>query len=360
MKRLRERLARNEESRGGSHDLESPGEDEESASLLEKDSALHSSAGKNRGGTRIRMLIERLVSRPRRLKAGILLLCILVSLSDPHFMFYAVCLNVAITIIVSTFCWPCHAVRLRYTLWSMLPVFLGVFSLFAFLSKMEVAHKREFSFDLSNVNKTKMFYYMEPALADYSQTISQHIGAISDFVNGGPASSQRIEHVPVFNVKLFDNAIRFDFLLEYLRNDEFTSDFACLIETDVVVRLDYFEKRLKRQKPDFSHIQHHWGHRDFESQNVGVLCARKKADHRLHLWLRWMSYLNNRRYCRLLIKPLLYAMAPNRMVFYWDQDGGCTRLRPYCNYIHFTSPKSAGLKQAMDIIRQGHYSNSYT
>jgi hypothetical protein len=121
---------------------------------------------------------------------------------------------------------------------------------------------------------------MRTVAPDFHVAMQGKIAAISDFANKKNKNKNDtihdmdiIEPVTVHNVKLFDNAIRFDFLLEFVANDEFTADFGCLIEADVVIRTSYVAKELVRLQPEFAHVQHHWGHVDFEAQNVGVLCV---------------------------------------------------------------------------------------
>jgi hypothetical protein len=111
---------------------------------------------------------------------------------------------------------------------------------------------------------------MRTVAPDFHVAMQGKIAAISDFVN---KKNKNKNDTMVHNVKLFDNAIRFDFLLEFVANDEFTADFGCLIEADVVIRTSYVAKELVRLQPEFAHVQHHWGHVDFEAQNVGVLCV---------------------------------------------------------------------------------------
>jgi hypothetical protein len=111
---------------------------------------------------------------------------------------------------------------------------------------------------------------MRTVAPDFHVAMQGKIAAISDFAN---KKNKNKNDTMVHNVKLFDNAIRFDFLLEFVANDEFTADFGCLIEADVVIRTSYVAKELVRLQPEFAHVQHHWGHVDFEAQNVGVLCV---------------------------------------------------------------------------------------
>jgi hypothetical protein len=325
-------------------------------------------------------------ARPRTFKAVMIVMCTAVAVSDPPFYLYPVVLGIPISCLVQSICWPCHARHWTWTVLSLCPVYCALWFLFHFLANVEVKRQRSYSFDVSNVNKSRHFYYMSTVAGDYDPKLTARIAAISQFVNNstnhqmtGTESRKRgsnrnnpetssldmdtIEPLPVHNVKLFDNAIRFDFLLEFVRNDAFTADFACLIESDVVVRTQYFRQEWsKRPAVEFAHVQHHWGHLDFEAQNVGVLCVSKTASDQTVRWLRRMSYLNNRRYCRLLIKPLLYSPvlgfglpAAKQHVFAWDRDGGCTVLRPYCNYIHFTRPKGPALDEAMKIVQRGSF-----
>lgn len=248
----------------------------------------------------------------------------------------------------------------------------------------EVKRVRSHSFNITGVNRNRHFYYMTPDKTDYDATLTCKIAAISEFVNKKdnntvvvPKNDEMetnmniIEPLPVSHVQLFDNAVRFDFLLEFIRNDHFTADFACLIESDVVVRTQYFmdewRKAVKQSKGtvEFAYVQHAWGRVHFEAQNVGVLCVSKTASRPTIRWLRLMAYLNDRKYCRLLIKPLLYSkwagLPDNRQhVFAWDLSGGCTVLRPYCNYIHFTRPKGPALDAAMKIVKAGTFDmNNY-
>jgi hypothetical protein len=297
--------------------------------------------------------------------------------------------------------------------------------------------------DINGFNKHRHFYYMQTVSEDYNAKLTQQIHAISDFVNhragnnndgkmnengkngkvnigkqqqrkGTPvtransassvssesSSSSRsidtdtdiidndnidmtIEPLPVKGVKLFDNAIRFDFLLEFIQDDGFTADFVCLIESDVVVDTKYFtdqwyqhsggapapndtanDKKGGGKGVEFMYVQHVWGHVNFEAQNVGVVCVSKTASIETVRWLKLMSYLNDRRYCRLLIKPLLYSkwmgLPDNKQhVMAWDRDGGCTVLRPYCHYIHFTRPKGPALEAAMAIVKRGSFDVDY-
>jgi hypothetical protein len=76
-----------------------------------------------------------------------------------------------------------------------------------------------------------------------------------------------------------------------------------------------------------------------------------------------MSFLINRRYGRLLLKPVLYnfLLAPTKKhVFRWDESSGCTFLRPYCNYIHFIRPKGPALDDAMKIAKRGTFAVNYS
>jgi hypothetical protein len=338
----------------------------------------------------VRRLWKPFAARPRTCKAVIVIICTVLAVSDPPFFIYPVVLSILISMTVRSICWLCHAPRhWLWTVISLLPVYCGLSILFHYLAvHSEVKRNRSYSFDVSAVNKSRHFYYMSTVASDYDQKMTEKIEAISQFVNNStnkqmtnsanrnmgtkaihktPDASmemQIIEPLPVHNVKLFDNAIRFDFLLEFVQNNDFTADFACLIESDVVVRTQYFVQQwYQLQDVEFAYVQHHWGHKDFEGQNVGVLCVSKTASAQTVRWLRKMSYLNNRRYCRLLIKPLLYSSVPllgglpagKHHVFSWDLSGGCTVLRPYCNYIHFTRPKAPALDEAMKIVQRGSF-----
>lgn len=418
---------------------------------------------------------------------------------DPPFILSGVLINYFIYNVTRSCCWHCHKERttIKQSMMRLFPIFIVVQIIFIILSKeTEVTHKREYAFHLENVNKTYSFYRMIPSdkpkngtTNPYGQLMVDTLQNISDFVNtyddvhntndvvhtndkDGTTTSTTtttttyypIENIPVTDVKLFDNAIRFDFLLEYRNNPQFTSDFACLIETDVIVKTKYVADKMlqmthkntinkkvdilqknsnnnngtstneiimKTEEPpkpkpiQFLHVQHMWGQRDFEQQNVGVLCVpnkkiitlpdykrqrRRRRQHDgdkdenndddddddytaattrttkgsysswfqinitwknirmikeyyfhyklnyLDLWLHAMSYLNNRRYCRLLYKPLLYYFAPNpKVTLYWDYDHGCTTLKRECNYIHFTRPKGKSIWNAMKIVKHDSY-----
>jgi hypothetical protein len=338
-----------------------------------------------------RRLLLLVKARPLVSKALIILLCTATAVSDPPFHVYPYIISIMLTVMVQSICWPCHTYRLKSTVTTLVPIYLIVWLLFHQLAATtEVKRIRSHSFDISqaNFNKSRHFYYMQTVATDYDAKLTAKIHAISDFVNrvkvngsdnskqsttNPPASDSdsdsmnKIEPLPVTAVKLFDNAIRFDFLLEFIRNDDFTADFACLIESDVVVHTQYFTDQwyaMSRRGVEFAYVQHVWGHVNFEAQNVGCLCVSKTASVQVVRWLRMMSYLNDRRYCRLLIKPLLYNSwmglpAAKQHVFAWDRDGGCTVLRPYCNYIHFTRPKGPALDAAMKIVERGSFDVHY-
>jgi hypothetical protein len=285
-------------------------------------------------------------------------LSLVVFCSDPPFLMYGIIINFWIYQIFRSICWHCHTSNAspRKAFLRLSPIGITILVIFATLSHTsQVSRQRIYSYDLSHVQKNHSFYHMVPLDDSYGVEILNGIAHVSDYMQEKSTVTTRlampIEPLPVTNVTFFDNAIRFDFLLEFRQNPQFTSDFGCLIETDVVVDTAYVAWMMTKTEPppEFLHVQHMWGHRKFEAQNVGLLCVRNKQQimdptaklHDIYLdsWLRIMSFLNNRRYCRLLPKGLMYWLAPNRRILYWDKDGGCTQLYPHCNYVHFARPK---------------------
>jgi hypothetical protein len=352
----------------------------------------------------------------------VVLVCIAMAATDPPFYVYPYLLAILMTVTVQSILWPCHTWPWKQTVGTLIPMYGMLFLLFHHLAATtEVQRTRSHSFDtgtsnsggggggggggdVRRMNTNGHFYYMQTVAADYDAAVTAKIHAISDFVNSSdkmqsqsqsrhnhihihnhihnqqkkaqaqgstitttptPASSEdnRIEPLPVSSVKLFDNAIRFDFLLEFVANDDFTADFACLIESDVVIHTQYFREewyKAAAKGVEFMYVQHMWARTDFEAHNVGCLCVSKTASRQTIQWLKWMSYWNDRRYCRLLIKPLLYSKwmglpDSKQHVLAWDRDGGCTVLRQYCHYIHFTRPKGPALDAAMAIVKRGSF-----
>ena len=341
------------------------------------------------------------------------LLTVIVFICDPPFIVYGMIFNVWLYQICRACCWHCHPwnpannddrqshkdsptssseqQQQQRPIKLFLPFAIVIMIIISLLAtKYEVNQKRVYKYDLTNVTRGggQHFYRMIPTDNSYGTQFVDYIEMVSDYMQQKSTISLpttkrhiiQIEQLPVSNVKTFDNAIRFDFLLDFRNNPLFfEADFGCLMETDFVVDTTYIINIMTTAEenyspPDFLYVQHMWAHRKFEYQNVGLLCVRNKDKKKkktttttitktyipyanydyfdtFDMWLRLMSFLNNRRYCRLLPKSLLYWFMPvQSRILYWDIDHGCSMLYDHCNYIHFTKPKGPGITQAVRYI----------
>ena len=137
-----------------------------------------------------------------------------------------------------------------------------------------------------------------------------------------------------------------------------SSSFACFVESDVVLNMTFFYERMTTglaPAEDLLWIQHWWAHKSFERDNFAVLCGRRRPSQFTVLVARLERWLLSKRTRRLfgdlgLFRLLLWAGRAARLDFV--RDKGCTRWRPWCNWVHFTRPrKEAAARGAAVLVR---------
>jgi len=268
----------------------------------------------------------------------LLILWIFLIIFDVSFKWYCICTSSWILIQRN------NSILLRSLL------IAACFLIWFILSEYEI--KTDMNYKLINIDKlnsTAMFYRIHDQTLSYNQEIETILGHVNKHFTSNKIISINVSDINVWS----SDALRFEFLLFYWQHsDRFQSSYACILESDFIIKTEYFKNQLLTNMVDIAYVQHFWGHSEFEAYNIGVLCASRLAHYSTRLWVRFMYFLYKKRFRRLLILgPLFSLVQNNRYVFNWDRDKGCTDYYPHCNYIHFTRPKIVAIEKALSLIR---------